>query len=80
LADLSGERPNCYYECGFAHALGKEIILTVAAKEPVHFDMAGYRFLVWETEAELRRRLKERLGLCCLRDKRRSAAARVAAR
>src|SRR3972149_9074571 len=29
LADLSGERPNCYYETGFAHALGKQMILTI---------------------------------------------------
>ncbi len=29
LSDLSGERPNCYYETGFAHALGRELILTI---------------------------------------------------
>jgi hypothetical protein len=61
VADLSGERPNCYYETGFAHAIGKEIILSVNRKDNVHFDLAGFRFIVWETEAELRKRLEERL-------------------
>lgn len=62
LADLTGERPNCYYECGFAHALGKELILTIASEEPVHFDLAGYRFIVWDTEADLRKKLRARLA------------------
>ena len=60
LADLSGERPNCYYECGFAHALGKELILTIRSSDSIHFDLAGYRFITWETEAELRRKLRIR--------------------
>jgi hypothetical protein len=60
LADLMGERPNCYYEAGFAHAIGKEIIFTVRKGSSVHFDLAGYRFIEWETEEELRRELKTR--------------------
>ncbi len=61
IADLSGNRPNCYYELGFAHALGKELILSVHENESVHFDLAGYRFIQWKTESELRKKLKQRL-------------------
>ena len=48
LCDLSGERPNCYYEAGFAHALGRTLILTIRAAERIHFDLAGRRFIQWE--------------------------------
>jgi len=61
IADLSGERPNCYYEAGFAHALGKEIIFTVHKNDRIHFDLAGYRFIKWKTEANLRNELRKRL-------------------
>ena len=61
LAELSGARPNCYYEAGFAHALGKEMIFAIRHKDRVHFDLAGYRFIQWRTEAEFRRQLTERL-------------------
>lgn len=61
LVDLTGERPNCYYECGFAHALGKNLILTIREKEPIHFDLAGYRFIQWGTESDLRHKLRKRL-------------------
>lgn len=61
LADLSGSRPNCYYETGFAHALGKTIILTIRKDESIHFDLAGYRFIQWETESELREELSKRI-------------------
>lgn len=60
LADLTGERPNCYYEAGFAHAIGKEIIFTIHKGHNIHFDLAGYRFIEWETEDELRRALTTR--------------------
>ena len=58
--DLTGERPNCYYEAGFAHALGKTLIFTVRKDDSIHFDLAGYRFIVWETESELRNGLRAR--------------------
>jgi hypothetical protein len=61
LADLTGSRPNCYYETGFAHALGKEIILTCKKDEKIHFDLAGYRFITWETEKDFRDQLESRI-------------------
>jgi nucleoside 2-deoxyribosyltransferase len=61
IADLSGARPNCYYEAGFAHALGKEIILTIRDGESAHFDLQGHRFIQWKTESDLRRQLTKRL-------------------
>lgn len=61
IVDLSGERPNCYYEAGYAKALGKDVIFMIRKGEKVHFDLIGYRFIVWETEQELREKLKERL-------------------
>jgi hypothetical protein len=61
FVELSGERPNCYYEAGYAQALGKEIIFSIRQEEPLHFDLAGYRFIQWQTEAELRSKLTERL-------------------
>jgi hypothetical protein len=62
LVELSGERPNCYYEAGYAHALGKEIIFSIRQSERMHFDLAGYRFIQWLTEADLRKKLTERLA------------------
>lgn len=62
LADLSGERPNCYYEAGFAHAIGKEMIFTIRKGTRIHFDLSTYRFIEWETEDELRKGLKSRFS------------------
>lgn len=61
-SDLSGERPNCYYETGFAHALGKEIILSINTKDKIHFDLSGHRFIQWETENDLRKSLRKRVS------------------
>ncbi len=61
FADLTGERPNCYYETGFAHALGKELILSINSTHEVHFDLKSNRFIQWKTEHELRKQLQQRL-------------------
>lgn len=61
VADLSGERPNCYYEAGFAHAMGKAIIFSIRKGERIHFDLADHRFIEWTTEADLRKKLRRRL-------------------
>ena len=59
LAELSGERPNCYYEAGFAHALGKKMVFCTRRGEEIHFDLKGYRFIQWRTEEELRQELRK---------------------
>jgi nucleoside 2-deoxyribosyltransferase len=61
IAELTGERPNCYYEAGFAHALGKELVFVINEESDIHFDLSGYRFITWRTESQLRNRLRERL-------------------
>lgn len=62
LADLTGERPNCYYETGYAHALGKELVLTIQKGARVHFNLAAYRFIEWGSEEELKAKLEERFN------------------
>jgi hypothetical protein len=62
LVELTGERPNCYYEAGYAHALRKDIIFCIREGEHIHFDLASYRFIQWDTEATFRRKLRERLA------------------
>jgi hypothetical protein len=60
ISDLSGERPNCYYETGFAHALGKDIVLAIHKTSDIHFDLSSHRFIQWETESEYREALRAR--------------------
>jgi hypothetical protein len=62
IGDLTGERPNCYLEIGYALARRKQIIFTVYGDDMVHFDVAGHRFLKWETEQQLRNGLTEWLN------------------
>ncbi len=47
-ADLSGRRPNCYFETGYAIALGKDLILTKLKGEQVDFDLSHRRHIVYE--------------------------------
>lgn len=57
IADLTDERPNCYFEAGYALALGKEVILTIRKGSRIHFDLVNRRFIMWETDNSLKKEL-----------------------
>ena len=58
-----GARGGVYYEAGFAYGLGLPVIYTCrkTMEDDIHFDTRQYYHIFWETLAELRDRLAQRI-------------------
>ncbi len=65
VADFTENRPNVYYEAGFAEALGKPVIYTCHKDhiDETHFDIRQRNHIVWEDGEidQLRNRLRNRI-------------------
>jgi hypothetical protein len=66
IADLTGHRPNIYYEMGISHALAKPTLLTLFSRygnipDDVPFDIKAHRVVAYGTTQSLYTQLRELL-------------------
>jgi nucleoside 2-deoxyribosyltransferase len=63
VADFTGHRGGVYYEAGFAHGLGKQVIFTCRQDmlADLHFDVRQYNTIVWRDATQLGVELRNRL-------------------
>jgi len=67
IADLTEEKPNCLYELGYAHGLGKRVILTARSGTGLAFDVSQFPCIFYESERDLRQQLREKIKGVVLR-------------
>jgi hypothetical protein len=60
VADLTHERPNVYFELGYARGLGKTVITIARNDTQIHFDVKDWTFLPYIDSRVLERNLVER--------------------
>lgn len=63
VADMTGRNPNVFYEVGYAHALGKSVVLLTQRSEDIPFDLKHYPHIVYggsitQLKEDLRKRVK----------------------
>ncbi|MGD2091655.1 MAG: hypothetical protein PVH61_36110 [Candidatus Aminicenantes bacterium] len=61
IADLTHNRPNCYYEAGYAHGIGKNVIFTAKKDTELQFDLKDYSVIFYPNMSILKKKLLKRL-------------------
>lgn len=53
IADMSKMNPNVFYETGYAHALGKDVILLTQDTNDIPFDLKHYPHIIYKGNIKL---------------------------
>lgn len=61
IVDLTNERPNVFFEAGFAHGLGKLPIYVARAGTTIHFDIKDYPIITFRNMKQLKEGITKRL-------------------
>ena len=76
VVDISGANPNVMYELGVAHGHGKPVVLLSQDTKRIPFDIANYRFLLYDSSEKglelLKTGLTEALEQLEIEDKKRA--------
>ena len=59
VCDLSLERPNVYYELGFARGIGKRVVSCAQSGTELHFDIKDFNTIMYHSAFDLQHRLKD---------------------
>jgi hypothetical protein len=60
VSDMTGRNPNVFYETGYAHALGKKVVLLTQQSEDIPFDLQHYPHIIYGGKIVLLRDQLER--------------------
>lgn len=61
IVDLTNERPNVFWEAGYAHGLGKTPIYLAKQGTKIHFDVHDYPIILFRGLRDLKEALEKRL-------------------
>jgi hypothetical protein len=65
VSEMSGRNPNVFYETGYAHGLGKPVILVTQSADDIPFDLRHYPHVVYGSSLTiLKEKLQERVSWC----------------
>jgi len=61
IAEVTEKNPNVYYEIGYAHGLGKEVILCTSNASEIPFDFKHFPHIIYTSISKLKDELKRKL-------------------
>jgi Nucleoside 2-deoxyribosyltransferase. len=62
VADMTGRNPNVFYEVGYAHALGKVVLLLTQKADDIPFDLKHRQHIVYGTDGGKIKNLRNQLS------------------
>ena len=62
IAEVTSPNPDVYYKVGYAHRLGKTVVLPTRDMSSIPFVLKVYNHIVYRNIRELRQSLKKRLA------------------